>query len=180
MPALVEVLASISGDLPAGTTWHIGEEWIRREEAPPRVVWIPRSETYRMPEGQGGDETGEPRPLRTRVVSVEAHLWAASIDSDGAETSAGANLTAIETLLNGTVQAISKHAWGSFEGSTGQWVFADGANIKLGVVYVFAFELRIPVPRVASTTATILTMPTTYKAVVPEPDGTEETILTTP
>ena len=168
----------------SGLISHIGEEWLKAEETTPRVVWVPTgTDGYSSPIGQGGDQAGQPlgnpRPLWTCNENLEIHLWAASVDANGAETAPGANLAACESLRQEFIRAFHNQTWGSYKLTTGKWFSpVMGAQVRFGVLYVLSLQVRVPMTRATDTTATLVSFnPTTYK--ITFPNGDTETVQVT-
>jgi hypothetical protein len=67
--------------LPPLISVHLGREWIRAEESPPRIVVVPTICSYefaRQPGVQppnGGVESLNPYTFAVRMLHFEAHLW---------------------------------------------------------------------------------------------------------
>lgn len=153
--SLLAVLNDVSARLDPAVTVHVGAEWIRQEEAPPRVVWVPKSESYGPPTPQGGDGITNPAPLWTRRSVVECHLWANDFD-------------AAEALLQAVVRSLhlslTHH---SYQVTSGEWIPSDGTTVNLGVVYVLTLEIMIPITRAPDTTTVVTMMPITPQVVTP-------------
>lgn len=104
------------------------EHWIA-EGTPPRVVWVPTSDRFDPP----AQEHRQYRAYRTRVAGVELRIW-------------GADIGAVETLVNELIVAIHDNARGAYELGAGRWDGQDGAELlELGRAYVLSLTFRIPV-----------------------------------
>jgi len=120
----------------------------KMNDSPPRIIYVPRSGPITGPQGQGGDGVRNPRPLWTRNIGMEVHLW-------------GADFAATETLMNVLTQAIHSVLWGAYLMHSEDWnTAADTAN-KLGVVCVLQMTWKIPITRAPDTTAVVRTIPLT-------------------
>jgi hypothetical protein len=120
----------------------------RANQAPPRIIYVPRSERITGPEGQGGDGVLNPRPLWTRHVGMEIHFW-------------GADFAATEMLLNVFTQSVHDLLWGAYAMQSGTWDVAPDTINKLGIVYILQMMWKIPITRAPDTTAVVTAMPIT-------------------
>lgn len=143
--SLSTIFAAINTSLAtqfSGITTRVGADQLRIEDGPPRVVWVPTSETFGPSETTGDSflpgATKQPAPLFTRIVTVEAHIWAASPD-------------AVEALITGVVQATYGITFGSFDLQGGQWQLANNEELHFGAGYVMNMIIKIPVTRLADT-----------------------------
>lgn len=70
-----------SRGLPALKSTHLGAEWIRSEESPPRIVVVPTTNTYEFSRimgeqpGSGVVTDVNPPTICTRLMHFEAHFW---------------------------------------------------------------------------------------------------------
>lgn len=149
------VLTGLGVPVPA---FDVGLDRLLVEAAPPRIVWIPGKETHRGPHAQGGDGISNPRPLRTRHVQIQVHIWAVDPSSPPV---IGGDLAAVETLLGHLVAAINDCAWGAWDVTGGDWTAGQASTTRLGMVYVLDLELQIPLTREVDPTAVVTAMPIT-------------------
>ncbi len=185
--AIIDIYNAVTTELAlhvTGLKSHLGEQWLKAEESPPRVIWCPVGvDQYSSPIGQGGDQVGQPlgnpRPLWTNSQNFEIHLWAANVDATGKEVSDGANLAACELLKQEFIRALHKVAWGSYAITTGKWASpVMGAQVRFGVLYTLSLNIRVPMTRATDPTVTLISFnPTTYKLTFP--DGTTEIVVVT-
>lgn len=138
----------------------VGEDKLTIEDAPPRIVFVPRHETIRGPHSQGGDGIRNPRPLRTRHATVQIHVWGAAV------APATDDFAATEKLVNHLVAAIHDVAHGVHEELSGNWSTAQASSTRLGLVYVLEMQIEIPLTRELDTYATVTTIPIT-PAIIP-------------
>jgi hypothetical protein len=67
--------------LPALVSMHLGQEWLRAEESPPRIVVVPTTTEYRAMQQfgtqpmQGLATNINPRPFFLRRLHFRAHFW---------------------------------------------------------------------------------------------------------
>ncbi len=87
-PSLYQILADVSGQLTAlfgaAVSWDYTADARWANAAPPRVVWVPISESF----GPADVSTYYPaknvaaaraqRAIATRISTIEAHIWAAA------------------------------------------------------------------------------------------------------
>ena len=126
--------------------FHFGISALYKEDRPPRIVFVPRTERI-IPAGQGADGVSDPRPLWIRRATVEAHIWG----KDSAET---------ERFLDILVQAIHALAWGSYDLSGGgSWIAAGEARSDKGEIYVLSMLWDVPITRAPDTFAVVTAMP---------------------
>jgi hypothetical protein len=135
-----------------GVSFAFGGEHIPRLESPPRVVWVPRGGPGSAPE----KSSYNPRPLRTRNVSVEAHVW-------------GADYAATESLLNSLLAATHRALHGSYEFTSEQWPDMNAELLAYGRVVIVSMVFRIPVTDVPVPTALIQHVETTTPSILPPP-----------
>lgn len=130
----------------------VGADKLDNQDSPPRIVWVPGREGIRGPHSQGGDGVRNPRPLRTRHATVQAHIW-------------GIDLPATEVLINHLVAALNDVGHGAWDATGGDWGTGQASTTRLGAVYVLDLEIQIPVVRELDTFATVTTMPITPQVV---------------
>lgn len=71
----------LARQLPPLVSMHLGKEWVKTEEAPPRIVVVPTHNTYEFARIMGAQPpTGlvtaiNSRVFATRLMHFEAHLW---------------------------------------------------------------------------------------------------------
>jgi hypothetical protein len=146
--SVVSVVAAVNAALdvtaiPAAQQF-IGDQHLKRNDAPPRLVWVLGKERFEAPDGNTSKSgpgpwgpAGHPavpvgRPLFTRVCGFELHLW-------------GANEGLTEELLTEVVRALYKVAHGCLGALRGGWPpLEGGAYTILGREYLLTGEFRIP------------------------------------
>jgi len=143
------VLTALSQTVPEFLT---GADQLAREGRPPRVVWVPTVETIQGPHAQGGDGVSNPRPLRSRHVVVQAHVW-------------GDDIPACEALANHLVAAIHAECHGAHNEIRADWQIGQAAANRKGWLYVLEWEIQIPITREADVFATVTSMPITPQVV---------------
>lgn len=144
--AISGILAAVESKLDAwavdyGESILLGAEHVFRQDAPPRIVAIPRGGPGR-PVVHGG---ANPRPVWTRSVEVEFHVWAA--DFDAVEALSGSLLAALHAVASSSV------TFGSEE-----WPELNGEMLALGRVVIVRATFLIPVVRPAALTAEVETI----------------------
>lgn len=139
---------------------NFGPKFLMKQEAPPRVTWVPTTDRYLAPEPHTPQftQTGkilaiEPRVIRSREAGVDIHLWGASYADTEALTE-----QYIAALWSGN----AANLWGAFEVDSGRWIETDGREMSLfGMVYVLPMIFRIPIRLPSMQTAIISSVPTT-------------------
>jgi len=107
-------------------TTKIGAQNVAAQDTPPRVVWVPTSDSYT---GARLQRT-EPRPVKTRNAGLSVHCWAG-------------DLAATAELVNDVVAALHQTAWGNYQIKSGTWV--EAALAAKGMAYVIELTIEIPI-----------------------------------
>lgn len=176
---VTEVLTYLTPLWP-GLQAYIGEEHAAKHNSPPRLIFIPTSDTFSGAKLQ----KVEPRPVRTRVANVSVHVWARH---DGplrtpiaaplplSATDAGlADLEATERLLNDLVAGIHQAAYGNYQAVGCRWVVP--ATGQLGRACIFDFTLEIPVT--VQELQTVIAQITPETVILQLPSGPSGTVTT--
>lgn len=124
----------------------------KMQDSPPRIVYIPRSGRITGAEGQGGDSVRNPRPLWTRNIGMEIHLW-------------GVDYQTTEDLMNVFTQSMHVVLWGAYTLHSEDWNTAADTVNKRGIVCVLTMTWKIPITRVPDTYAVVTAMPLTPEIV---------------
>ena len=115
----------------------VGAEALSREGKPPRIVWVPRDDTFMAPQERGATLQ---RSLHTRRIAADVHLW-------------GADMTATETMLEDFVNALRAVVGPNYELLGGQWL---GQTLTArGRTYVLGLAVKTPLPEAAPTRVTV-------------------------
>lgn len=152
--SLVSIAAAINDQITADMAptpppkFDFGAETVFVQGAPPRIIYVPRTERIVGPGQLGGDGIGNPRPLWTRAVEVEVHIW-------------GKDFTATEGLLNTFVRALHAVGWGDgvYKLTGGNWDLGGKSQTTLGIVYVLNMTWFVPITRALDTTVVLGTAP---------------------
>lgn len=115
----------------AGVTapMHLGARHLVELAAPPRIVWVPTTDTIGAPKNLGMN----PRHLFTSDLGIAVHCWGESFDA------------ALE-LRDAFVRAARRYAHALFTISGGGFYNpAEDAWIKLGEVYVLQCSFPLPI-----------------------------------
>ncbi len=132
----------------------LGPEFLRQEDAPPRIVWVPTEE--RIAAGrktQTGAVAYAPRALRTREVRIDIHCW-------------GADYPGAETLWSALEQSVHGSLVGAYELDGASWDQV-ASLIRSGRVLTAHYHFLIPLTDVASTTAVVIQAPLTLDMQAP-------------
>lgn len=148
MPALSVILREIGKLLPKDVHYEAFADAVDYQGAPPQIVAFPTVERYDAPHGVGGDGIGNPRRLRTRVCTVEFHLWHETQD-------------ATEVLLDTLAQAINDLTFGSWQFEAGEWKSRGVGGF--GYAYVLIGTFDVPLSRATDQTVVITSSPITQE-----------------
>lgn len=108
---------------------YLGARHLVELAAPPRIVWVPTTDTIGSPKNLGMN----PRHLYTSELGVAVHCWGDSFD------------TALE-LRDAFVRAARRYAHALFVIAGGGFYNpAEDAWIKLGEVYVLQCSFPLPI-----------------------------------
>lgn len=142
---LTAVLTGLSLTVP---TYRLGADQLAIEDAPPRITWVPTTEAILGPHAQGGDGVSNPRPLKSRHATVQAHVW-------------GDDIPATEVLAGHLVAAIHDVAHGVERGIRADWTVGQAAANRRGWLYVLEWEIEIPFTRELDVFHVVTSMPIT-------------------
>lgn len=142
--ALADIVAA-HATLLTGVSTVLGEENLDRNDAPPRVCWVPAGDTFQSASRVRPSSSVWPRSVGTRIAGVELHIWAAPAADD---VTAYKELRATELLVDRVVYYLRRVAGGAFVLNGGRWL--PVSDNHLGRVYVLnvLFSIAI-VPAVA-------------------------------
>ena len=136
----------------------VGGKYLFAHSAPPRIVWLPISESSGPPV-KGGRI---PRSLWTRNIAVEVHAW-------------GEDTDAASQLLNDLVVAAHEVLVDTYEFTGAEWPSLNDEHSRHGAVVIVRLTIQIPVApaAAATTTATIESVEPTVLLVDPKDDSEE-------
>ncbi len=132
----------------------LGPEFIRQEAAPPRIVWVPTREGIPAPrKTQQGAAPFAPRPLKSRDVGVDIHIWQLDYPTT-------------EALWQSLEQAVHQTMVGAYDLEGASW---DGVAslTRSGRVLTAHYRFLIPLVDVSSTTAIVTAVPLTTQMLSP-------------
>jgi hypothetical protein len=152
-----DVIANrLARGLPPLIATHLGKEWIRSEESPPRIVVVPTTTAYKPSRRIGAQpmrgtiDQVNPRPFFRRIMHFAAHFW-------GDESPAPSNPPTEFDLwysFNTTIElereflgALMRNVGNDpaiYDGLHGEWVQPSDQN-RLGRMLVLAFTIETPV-----------------------------------
>lgn len=139
-----------------------GESELDVEDAPPRVVWVPRHGPIKGPQGLGGDGIKFPRPLHSCELLFEVHVWGAAPSVDGAGQGEREDMRATEKLCNHLIAAMHDVlTQGSYDVVSCDWLTGASQSNKQGVVCVLGVIIKTPFVREAETFRPISDFPLT-------------------
>ena len=107
----------------------IGEKYIAQHDTPPRLVWLPTSDSFGPPVQVGAN----PKSYATRVAGVDCAVW-------------GEDLAKTETMINDLIVALHREcvSRGNYELRGAEWVTA-GELTNNGIVYLLRLAIYIPI-----------------------------------
>ena len=107
----------------------IGEKYIAQNDTPPRLVWIPTTDTFGPPVKVGAN----PKAYATRVAGVDCAVW-------------GEDLGKTEQMVNDLIVALHRECLsrGNYELRGAEWITA-GELTNNGIVYLLRLAIDIPI-----------------------------------
>lgn len=126
---------------------YLGEKYKAQNDAPPRLVWVPTSDTF----GPAVRIGANPKSVANRVAGVECRIW-------------GATLADTEALLNDVLVAARRMGGGLLEMRGGEWQ-TEGELANEGFLYVMSLAVQIPVTEPAAVAITPETYTTSTRVV---------------
>lgn len=156
---LVDVFEAVSANANlASVTSVLGAE--RREEfdVPPRLVWMPSSDTF-----EAGKRVNAPNSttltqhkqasVGTRWAGVRVLVWA---ESTAADKTPEADVRAVEDLVRKLLVAVHEECFGNYRVSGMEWTGADGAElVQQGRACLVSMAFAVPIFKDAPTTGTL-------------------------
>ena len=123
------VVKAFNGARPFATASFIGEKYIAQNDRPPRLVWIPTTDSFGPPVQVGAN----PKSYATRVAGVDCAVW-------------GEDLAKTEDMANDLIVAIHQQckSRGNYEVRGAEWVTA-GELTNNGIVYLLHLAIDIPI-----------------------------------
>jgi hypothetical protein len=185
--------------LPPLISAHLGKEWIRAEETPPRIVVVPISTSYKPMRRMGAQPMQgltsqvNPRPFFRRLLHFAAHFW-------GDESPTPSNPPTEQDLwysYNSTIElereflgALMRNAGNDpaiYDSLSGEWVQPSDQN-RLGRMLVLSFTIETPVtdepwlllPFAQSTGASGVSVLVDTAMVFPDGSSTDQGIFVIP
>lgn len=148
----------------AGVECVLGAEYREELSRPPRLVWVPSSDTFepgkRINSPNSLPITNNPRlndSVGTRWAGVKVLCWAETSDSTKTAT---ADIAAAEDLVRRLLVAVHEKCFGSYRVLGMEWTGADGAElVQVGRACLVSLSFAIPIFKDAPTkqTVTVLT-----------------------
>jgi len=111
------------------TPSFIGEKYIAQNDTPPRLVWIPTTDSFGPPVQVGAN----PKSYATRAAGVDCAVW-------------GEDLAKTEEMANDLIVAIHQQckSRGNYDVRGAEWVTA-GELTNNGIVYLLHLAIDIPI-----------------------------------
>lgn len=135
---------------------HLGNEWVRAEESPPRIVVVPISTSYKpmrrmgMQPMAGLTSQVNPRTFFRRILHFTAHIWGdetPSPQSPPAETDLWYSFNTTIELEREFLGALMRNCGNDpaiYEGLSGDWSQPTDLN-RLGRLLLLRFTIETPV-----------------------------------
>jgi hypothetical protein len=169
---LTVVLSGLGETVP---TFGFGEADLYLEGDAPRLVWVPQggpADSKIIPAADNGIQFGTPpayptpRPLWTRHVTVQAHVWAvrANATPAGSDPDRSKDYAAAEVLAQHILAACQFVGWGSVRPKSEAWPRSQASTETRGVELVVAIEFDLPWVDETETLAEIDTVEVTVGA----------------
>ena len=107
----------------------IGEKYVAQNDTPPRLVWIPSTDSFGPPVQVGAN----PKSYATRVAGVDCAVW-------------GEDLGRTEEMVNDLIVALHRECMsrGNYELRGAEWITA-GELTNNGIVYLLRLAIFIPI-----------------------------------
>lgn len=158
---LTEILNGLTPPLEV-PMFAFGEADLGNEDSPPRITWVPRHGPIRGPQGLGGDGTKFPRPLHSRELLFEVHVWIAAPSEDGTGQGQRGDMPACEAMCRHLIAALHDVlTQGSYDVVSEDWLTGASETNKTGVVCVLGIIVRAPFVREVEPMRTITDFPIT-------------------
>jgi len=136
---LADIAAEVMPRVVAAYTslvWEVSTRALPRNDSPPRVTWVPTSDTFGPPRKVGAN--GTVRHLFTCNASVRIHIW-------------GESVSQVEALREAILASLHLSAAGSMSIGSGMWD-AEQGQTNLGESYVFTVTFQVPQREAAAST----------------------------
>lgn len=150
-PSVLDVISAINALLPSGVSARIGPEHAGESIAPPRVVWIPMTDSFSAPLNRAGAP-------RSPFWTVESTWDVVLLCKGGDRTDATASFRALEALRNAVICAVHKVARGNAVITAGRFDQQDDSAIsRFGRAYTLSvrFSLEVAPTDASATSASI-------------------------
>lgn len=143
MPSIADVIDLIAAALPSVTV-RFGQEYQNENEAPPRLVFVPRGDRFMPASSRASAPVVRSihSSLATRAIGLEARIWAAA-DPDADPVPSYADLRAAELLVDKVIHAIHTVCSGSYALEDGEWM--DTSHAQAGRLYLLRLRIMVPV-----------------------------------
>lgn len=115
----------------------IGEKHVFANGAPPRIVWVPGTDSFTAPEKRSHTQPS----ILTRAAGVSCHVW-------------GKTLADTEQLLNDLLLAVKDATRGDFEVQGAEWL-TEGEFCSSGAACLLQLVFRMPVVAAVATIKTL-------------------------
>lgn len=177
MPFIATFVDAVAETLGAGVPVRLGEEFVQDTDAPPRVTFVPQTDTFGPPRRARslGQALQPSASIATRNVGLEARVWGAAPEETDFEANPYAHLRATELLLDRVMLAIHAMGLGSVTFEGGEW--APTSVAQFGRLYLLRFRVELPVVPTAEDEAAAVSTFTEVLAAAAPPAITTTVVL---
>lgn len=142
--SVLDVIDAVNARLPSGVTYRIGPEHAGESIAPPRVVWVPMTDSFSAPLNHAGAP-------RSPVMTVES-TWDVILLCKGDDrTNSTASFRALEALRDAVICALHTVARGNALIVSGRFDQQDDSAIsRFGRAYTLTVRFSLDVSPVTS------------------------------
>lgn len=149
-PSVLDVISAVNALLPSGVAARIGPEHAGESIAPPRVVWIPMTDSFTAPLNHAGAP-------RSPVWTVESSWDVVLLCKGDDRTDPTASFRALEVLRDAVICAIHKVARGNASIIAGRFDQQDDSAIsRFGRSYTLSVRFSLDVSPASAATASAL------------------------
>jgi hypothetical protein len=117
---------------------------IAQDKYPPAVIWVPTGDSYEGTQVYTGGNKAAARVLRSRILGVDAWLWAAIAPGQTED------FAALDVLINATIGAVHQNLRAAYRVISGTYQGMDDSEpAAFGRCYVLRFSFIVPVTELA-------------------------------
>jgi hypothetical protein len=171
---LTAVLTALADPAQPVPTYRFGADQLAAPGAMPEIVWVPTTgeidgsivpapDTRQVASPTNPTQAAtaailNPRPLRRRRPTVDAHIRCDITDPDRRK-----DYTACEKLLNHLAAAVHQTIYGAYAVLKEDWNQTQNSGAGPGAKVVLSIEIHVPITREPDTTAVVTAMPVSFQ-----------------